>query len=153
MIGIKLEIKRRLSGRKLIGKYTPAKKAEDRLINQTTGSPFLKTIVKAAETMPILLKEKTVKNKIETAPKKLALLKLMPKIQTPKNKYIIMLMELKMKSQSEIEIIIVESFVGVTNIASNVPVNCSFLIFAEKLINAKAKYPQRVMPIKTKGKY
>lgn len=122
-----------------MGKYVPPKKPKNRFINQVMGSPLLKTIIKAAEIIPMLLKEIAVRIKITNTAQKLVLANLTPKKQTPRNRQIRACNELKIKSQQDIEIIIVEALVGVKNIASKVPIICSSLMLTENVFKATAK--------------
>lgn len=99
--------------------------------------------------MPMLLSDMTVKIRITNTAGIFICIKLTLKNIAPKNKYISAFIEVKIKSHNDNEIITVDKRVGVTNIASNVPVTCSFLIFPEKACIAVEKYPAKAIPIKT----
>jgi len=61
-------------------------------------------------------------------------------------------MDAKMKLQSDEKSIINDILVGVTNIASSVPIICSFRILPEKLPNPVNKKVENATPIRTKEK-
>jgi hypothetical protein len=102
--------------------------------------------------MPILLKLMIVRMRIIIAANRFASLMFTPSKKTPINRYISTLKEVKIKLQSEDKVIIVEVLVGVTSIASNVPIICSPRMLSENPLIAVIRYPEKAMPISTKEK-
>jgi len=134
-MGKRLEIKCRLFGKRAAGKYTPPKIPETKFINQVIGSPLLKIMINAPEIMPMLIEEITVSIRIIKTAKKFGFTNFTPKKHIPNNRQTKAFNELKIKSQQGIQIIILDTLVGVTNIASKVPIICSSLTLIEKVFN------------------
>ncbi len=103
------------------------------------GSPLLSTIMKLAEIMPILLKHIIVRMRIIIAAIRLASLMSTPSKKAPIKRYTRTLKEVKIKLQRVEKAIIVEELVGVTSIASNVPIICSPRILSENPLSAVIK--------------
>ena len=109
-------------------------------------------MMKLAEIMPRLLKAIIVKIRTNRAAKRFAPCILTPNRNTPINRYARTRIEAKMKFQRDEKTIISEVLVGVTSMASRVPIICSFRMLPEKLLSPVIRYVEKAMPIRTKEK-
>jgi hypothetical protein len=138
-------------GNTSIGKNTPPKSSDVLMNIILMGSPLLKIIIKLAANMPRLLKLNIVSMRMINAPNRLAFVMFTPR-RMPTKRYSRTLMEAKMKLQSDEKVITVAVSVGVTSMASKVPIICSSRMVSEKPRSETIRYVEKAMPISTKEK-
>src|SRR5665811_1157105 len=109
-------------------------------------------MMKLAEIMPRLEKATTVRISASSAGKIAAPAKLTPKNRPPRSRYTPTRREVKAKLHCEEESTILERRVGVTSIASRVPIICSDRMLLAKLPRPTERKFENAIPMSTKEK-